>query len=79
MECPNGCASIMKTLRVERIFYRKKEPVVIRDLELFVCPECGCEAMPLRSARIVENVLNGRIPPIGQFSAPLYQSISPTP
>jgi hypothetical protein len=74
MECPNGCSSLMEIVRVERIYYRHNEPVVIRDLEIYVCPECGCEAMPLASARIVENVLKGQIKPIGQFSAPLFQS-----
>ncbi|MBI4771693.1 MAG: hypothetical protein HY784_15090 [Chloroflexi bacterium] len=63
----------MSPRRVERIFHRGNEPIVIRDLELHVCPECGCEAMPLQSARIVENVLSGVIEPIGQFSAPLFQ------
>lgn len=73
MECPNGCQDEMKVTHVERIFYREEEPLVIRNLEIFVCPECGCESMPLRSARIVENVLSGREQPIGQFSAPLFQ------
>ncbi len=73
MQCPNGCAVSMKTVRVERIFYRAGEPVVIGDLEMYVCPDCGCESMPLRSARIVENVLNGQMEPAGQFSAPLFQ------
>jgi len=73
MQCPNGCAVSMKTVQVERIFYRAGEPVVIGDLEMYVCPDCGCESMPLRSARIVENVLNGQMEPAGQFSAPLFQ------
>jgi hypothetical protein len=64
----------MQTLHVERIYHRKGEPVVIRNLEIYVCLECGCEAMPLHTARLVENVLKGEIPPVGQFSAPLYQS-----
>jgi hypothetical protein len=58
---------------VERIFHRGDEPIVIRDLVVHVCPECGCESMPLQSARIVESVLNGKVQPIGQFSAPLFQ------
>ncbi len=78
MECPNGCTSSMKIVRVTRIFYRDNQPYVINDLEMYVCPECGSEAMPLHSARLVENVLNGRVKPIGQFSAPLFQSAQPT-
>jgi hypothetical protein len=73
MECPNGCSPVMKLVRIERIFHRKDEPVVIRGLEMYVCPECGCESMPLLSARIVENVLNKRVEPVGLFSAPLFQ------
>lgn len=73
MQCPNGCANSMQSVRVERIFYRSGNPVVIRNLEMNVCPECGCESMPLKSARIVENVLNGRMQSVGQFSAPLFQ------
>jgi len=77
MECPNGCSVSMKSVPVERIFYRAGKPIVIRDLEMHVCPECGCESMPLRSARIVETVLNGQMEPIGQFTAPLFQSAQP--
>ena len=73
MQCPNGCANGMKLLKVERIFHKGSTPVVIRELELVVCPRCGCEMMPLRSARIVENVLDGRVEPVGLFSAPLFE------
>ena len=77
MECLNGCSVSMKSVRVERILYRAGRPVVIRDLEMYVCPECGCESMPLISARIVENVLNGQMEPIGEFAAPLFQVAQP--
>jgi len=77
MECPNGCSVPMKSVRVERIFYRADRPIMIRDLEVYVCPECGCESVPLKSARIIENVLSGRLEPIGQFAAPLFQSPQP--
>ena len=73
MECPNGCSTPMEVSLVTRIFYRGAEPVVIRDLKVHVCPECGYETLPLKSARIVENVLNNRLDPIGSFSAPLFQ------
>lgn len=63
----------MQNVRVERIFYDSGSPVVIRNLEMNVCPECGCESMPVKSARIVENVLSGRMQAVGQFSAPLFQ------
>ncbi len=79
MMYPNGCSTSMKTVYVERIFHRNSEPIVIRDLKMHVCPECGCESMPLASARIVENILNGLIEPVGQFSAPLFQLATPNP
>lgn len=73
MECPNGCRAPMKTVRVARIFQRAGRPVVIRDLEMVACDECGAEAMPLHSARIVEQVLNGQLQPAGEFCAPVYE------
>ncbi len=75
MECPNGCPVPMKTARVERIYDRAGKPVVIRGLEVYVCPECGFESLPLRSARLVEKVLNGYLEPTGLFSAPLFQPV----
>ena len=75
MECPNGCSKPMETAFVERIYYRAGKPMVIRGLEVYVCPECGCESLPLRSARLVEKVLAGHVEPTGLFSAPLFQSV----
>ena len=45
MECPNGCAAPMKVIHVDRIVYRSDEPLVIGNLEIYVCPECGFESM----------------------------------
>ncbi|MFQ6043900.1 MAG: hypothetical protein ACE5PV_23855 [Candidatus Poribacteria bacterium] len=75
MDCPNGCAMPMKQMKFDRIFYGKKgEPLVIKDLTMNVCLECGQESMPLKSARIVEDILNGKIKPIGQFTAVMYRA-----
>jgi hypothetical protein len=63
----------MKTVRVARIFQCAGRPVVIRDLEMYACDECGAEAMPLHSARIVEQVLNGQLQPTGEFCAPAFE------
>jgi YgiT-type zinc finger domain-containing protein len=76
MQCPNGCSSSMEERKVERIFYRNGEPIVIADLVIYVCPNCGQESMPLSSARIVENILNGKAKPSGRFTAELYE-VSP--
>ncbi len=77
MECSNGCAAPMKVIHVDRIVYRSDEPLVIGNLEIYVCPECGFESIPLKSARIVEDVLNARIKPSGRFSAPFFQPAAP--
>ena len=74
MECPNGCAIPMKQMEVERIFYRDGEPIVIRDLIVNVCSECGQETLPLKSARIVEKILNEEVEPIGRFTAVMYEA-----
>ena len=70
MGCPHGCPVPMKTAWVERIYYRAGKPVVIRGLEVYECLECGFESLPIRSARLVEKVLNGYLEPTGLFSAP---------
>ena len=73
-QCPNGCAAPMETRRLERIFRRGTEPVVVADLEIEVCPDCGEEVLPLASARKVEAVLDGSAAPAGRFTAPLYKT-----
>ena len=73
MQCPNGCPSPMEAKQEEKIFHRNCEPVVISDLIMYVCPNCGQESMPLSSTRIVENILNGKVKPSGKFTAELYE------
>ncbi len=73
MQCPNGCDVPMEMQKMQKLFYRRDEPVVISDLMIAVCSECGQEAMPLNTARIVEDVLNGRKIPAGTFTAELFK------
>jgi YgiT-type zinc finger domain-containing protein len=73
MQCPNGCLSSMEQKKEEKIFHRNGEPIVISDLIMYVCPDCGQESMPLTSARVVENILNGKAKPSGKFTAKLYE------
>ena len=73
MQCPNGCSSSMEEIEQKKIFYRNVKAIVISDLIMNVCPECGCESMPLSSARIVEEILNGKVEPSGEFTAELYE------
>ena len=74
MECPNGCESPMEVVQMERIFQRRGSPIVISDLAIYVCPQCGQESMPLSSARIVEHVLSGKFEPSGRFTADLFDA-----
>lgn len=73
MQCPNGCPSPMEERKEEKIFHRNGEPIVISDLIMYVCSDCGQESMPLSSARIVEDILNGKVKPSGKFTAKLYE------
>ncbi len=73
MECPNGCLSSMEERKREKLFHRNGEPIVISDLTMYVCPDCGQESMPLSSARIVEDILKGIVKPSGRFTAELYE------
>jgi len=59
MQCPSGCTTPMEKIKEDKIFYRNGEPMVITDLVMYVCEKCGQETMPLPSARMVEDVLNG--------------------
>ena len=73
MQCPNGCPFPMEEKKEEKIFHRNGEPIVISDLVIYICPDCGQESTPLSSARIIEDVLNGKVKPSGKFSAALYE------
>jgi len=73
LQCPNDCDSPMEERKMAKIFYHNDEPIVIADLVMYVCPDCGQESMPLSSARIVENILNGKAKPSGRFTAELYE------
>jgi hypothetical protein len=74
MQCPNGCLIPMEEIKQDKIFYRNGEPIVITDLTMYVCPNCGQESMPLSSARLVEDVLNGKVKPSGKFIAERYET-----
>ena len=73
MECPNGCSLPMKKRKIDKIFYRNSEPIIISDLTVNICPTCEHESIPLSSAKIIEKVLNGKVEPSGRFNALMYQ------
>ena len=73
MECPNGCMMPMQERKVEKMFHRNGDPVVVSELLMYVCSECNQEAMPLESARIVEDILNCKRNASGKFTAELYK------
>ncbi|HEX9971964.1 MAG TPA: hypothetical protein VGD14_07840 [bacterium] len=74
MQCPNGCSVPMEQIKEDRIYYRNGEPLVITDLMIHVCPNCGQESMPLTFARLVEDVLNGKVKSAGKFVAEKYET-----
>lgn len=74
MQCPNGCLIPIEEIKQDKIFYRNGEPIVITDLTMYVCPNCGQESMLLFSARLVEDVLNGKVKSTGQFVAERFET-----
>jgi len=74
MQCPSGCTTPMKKIKEDKIFYRNGEPMVVTDLVMYVCETCGQESMPLISARMVEDVLNGKVNSSGKFVAEKYET-----
>ena len=73
MQCPNDCSTPMEKIKQDKIFYRNGEPIVITDLTMYICPNCGQESMPLASARVVEDVLNGKVKQSGKFVAEKFE------
>ena len=73
MQCPNGCLIPMEKIKEDKIFYRNGEPIVVTDLMIYVCPNCGQESMPVSSARLVEDALNRKIKSTGKFVADKYE------
>ncbi|MBI3922442.1 MAG: hypothetical protein HY318_13555 [Armatimonadetes bacterium] len=64
----------MKQLRVERLVHDGEgQPLVMVNLLMNVCWECGQESMPLESARAVEGALRGEMASTRQFVAPMYE------
>lgn len=59
---------------VERLFHKKGEPIIIQNLTVNICPECNQESLPLKSARIIEDILNEKIKPTGEISAKMYRA-----
>lgn len=72
MQCPNGCVTPMQEKKLEKIFYRNNQHIVISDLLMDVCPECLQESMSLSTARSVEEILKGERNAAGKFVAELY-------
>ena len=74
MQCPNGCLIPMEEIKQDKIFYRNGEPIVITDLTMYICPNCGQKSMSLASAKLVEDVLSGKVRSSGKFVAERYET-----
>lgn len=74
MQCPNGCSRPMRRNTGVRLLHNgNHDPIIVTNLAMNVCPDCGQESMPLESARIVERALKGELAPTGQFTAPMFE------
>jgi len=47
--------------------------MLLTNLLMNVCVDCGQESMPLESARTVEAALQGKMTPTGRFTTLLYE------
>ena len=74
MSCPNGCNAKMQEIKVERLFHKDGERIIIKDLPIKVCAECGQEAIPLSSMRIIDDVLKGKVQSLETVKTPLYHA-----
>ena len=74
MSCPNGCSAEMQEIKIERLFHKNDERIIIKDLPIKRCPECWQEAIPLSSMRIIDDVIKGKIQAVVTVEAPLYQA-----
>jgi len=64
----------MRRMAEERLLHSGEgDPIIVSNLVMNVCPDCGQESMPLESARTVERALRGEMAPTGQFTAPLFE------
>jgi len=65
----------MEERRVDKVFRRKNgEYVLVTNLVVHVCQHCGQESVPHDTARLIEDVLYGRIPATTVVSTELYDS-----
>ena len=60
MKCPNGCKTEMKMKAVDKLYYIDNRPIIIKDLSVKMCEECGQETVPIQSVRSIENILAGK-------------------
>ncbi|MBI4180079.1 YgiT-type zinc finger protein [bacterium] len=60
--------------RVERLYHKNGAPLIVKNLPIKVCPECGQESIPLSSMRIIDDILKGKVKSTGTLQAPVFQA-----
>ncbi len=78
--CPNGCQLSMEEERIDKVFHRDNgEYVLITNLLVYTCPNCGEQRVPDESAKIVEDVLDGRVLATKVVKTPVFESMAIEP
>ena len=75
MNCPNGCKTEPEIQSIQKLFLKDGKPIIIQNLQVKVCPECGQEMIPLATMRVIEKVLNGEIAASGKVEADVFQPV----
>ena len=73
MSCPNGCKTDMDEIKKNHLYFKNNKPILVKDLLTKICPECGQEALPLNSMRIIDDIIHGKCKSIGKVQTLVYQ------
>jgi len=73
MNCPNACNVEMESKKVEKLYHKDGKRFIIKDLIILICPECGEEAIPLSSMKIVDSIIQGKMEASELVEAPVYK------
>lgn len=75
MNCPNACQVEMESKKVEKLYHKDGERFIVKDLMILVCPECGQEAIPLSSMKIIDSIIQGKVEASEVVEALIYKAM----
>ena len=65
----------MEEEHVDKVFRREDgEYALITNIPVYTCPNCGEQRVPNASVKLIEDVLDGRVPATKVVSTSLYDS-----